>query len=143
VLLTFRQGAITAEPVEVDPTELASEATLNADDRVLLALDAGAAFPEELAEKTGLAPGTVRNCLTRLRKRGDVEDTDQVKGRARQVRLSSSSSSSYRGSDDDAVARTAREDEELLRTGRIQSERQVFELARENSMNGYHPEREE
>jgi hypothetical protein len=144
VLLTFRQGAITAEPLEIDAMELAGEATLNADDRVLLALDAGAAFPEELAERTDLAVGTVGNCLTRLRKRGEVEDTGQVKGRARQVRLSSSSSSSYKGNDDDeAVARASREDEELLRTGRIQSERQVFELAREHSMNGYHPEREE
>jgi 5S rRNA maturation endonuclease (ribonuclease M5) len=141
VLLTFRQGAITAEPLEIDAMELAGEATLNADDRVLLALDAGAAFPEELAERTDLAVGTVGNCLTRLRKRGEVEDTGQVKGRARQVRLSSSSSSSYKGNDDDdAVARASREDEELLRTGRIQSERQVFELAREHSMNGYHPE---
>jgi AAA domain len=145
VLLTFRQGTITAEPVEMDATELAGEATLNADDRVLLALGAGAAFPDELAERTGLAIGSVGNCLTRLRKRGDVEDTGQVKGRARQVRLSSSSSSTYRGSDDnDAVERAAREDEELLRTGRIQSEIQVFELAHEHLMNSYHhPEREE
>jgi hypothetical protein len=139
VLLTFRHGTITAEPKEVDATELAGEATLNADDRVLLALNAGPAFPDELAEGTGLATGTVRNCLTRLRKRGDVVDTEEVKGRARQVRLSSSSSS-YRDSDDDeAGARAAREDEELLRTGRIQSERQVFELAREHSINGHHP----
>jgi hypothetical protein len=141
VLLTFRKGAITAEPVEIDATELAGEATLNADDRVRLALSAGAAFPDELAESTGLALGTVQNCLTRIRKRGEVEDTGQVKGRARQVRLSSSASSSYRGSDDDAVARVAREDEELRRTDHIQSERQVFELAREHSMNGYHPAR--
>jgi hypothetical protein len=130
VLLSFRQGTITAEPVEVDATELAGEATLNADDRVLLALDAEAAYPDELAERTGLAVGTVQNCLTRLRNGGDVEYTGQVKGRARQVRLSSSSSSSYRGSDD-AVARVAREDEEMQRTGVIQSERQVFEMARE------------
>jgi len=144
VEVAFSHRSITVEPVEVDPTELAGEATLNAEDRVLLALDAGAAFPDELAEKTGLATGTVQNCLTRLRKRGDVEDTDQVKGRARQVRLSSSPSSPYRGSDDDdAVATAAQEDEELLRTGRIQSERQVFELAREYSMNGYHSERGE
>jgi 5S rRNA maturation endonuclease (ribonuclease M5) len=136
VLLTFRQGKITAEPVEIDATELAGETTLNADDRVLLALNAGAAFPDELAGRTDLAVGTVGNCLTRLRKRGEVEDTGQVKGRARQVRLSSSSSSSDRDNDDDdAVERAAREDEELLRTGLIQSERQVFELVREHSMN--------
>jgi len=141
-LLTFRHGKITAEAVEIDATELAGEATLNADDRVRLALGGGAAFPDELADGTGLAVGTVGNCLTRLRRRGEVEDTSQVKGRARQVRLSSSSSSSCRGSDDDdAVARVAREVEELLRTGRIQSERQVFELVREYSVNGYHPAR--
>jgi len=104
---------------------------------VLLALNAGAAFLDELAGLTGLAIGTVKNCLTRLRQRGDVENTDQVKGRAHQVRISSSSSFSYKGSDDDdAAKRIAREDEELLRTGRIQSERQVFELAHEHSANG-------
>jgi hypothetical protein len=139
VEVAFSHGSITVEPVELDPTELAGEATLNADDRVLLALGAGAAFPDELAERTGLALGTVGNCLTRLRKRGEIEDSGQVKGRARQVSLSSSLSSSYRGSDnDDALAGVAREDEELLRTDRIQSERQVFELAREHSMNGHH-----
>jgi hypothetical protein len=39
------------------------------------------------------------------------------------------------------IIQIIREDEELLRTGRIQSERQVFELTREHSMNGHHPAR--
>ena len=114
VQLTFRHDSIAAEPIEVDATELASEATLNADDRVRLALKAhGPAFPDELCESTGLALGTVKNCLTRLRKQGDVEYTDQTKGRARQVRIASSSSSPYRGSDDDDAQEMVREDEAL------------------------------
>src|SRR5215212_3858929 len=38
VELAFRHGSITEEPTKVDATELAGERTLNAEDRVLLAL---------------------------------------------------------------------------------------------------------
>ena len=132
VELAFRPGSISVEPTEVDARELAGEGTLIAEDRVLLALDAGSAFPEELAEATGLAMGTVKNCLTRLKKCGQVKYTGEIKGRARQVGLASSSSRSlYDDDDDESRDRAAREDEELARTGIIQSERQVFELAYE------------
>lgn len=90
-------GSITAEATEVDATELASEETLNADERVRLALETDDAFPDELAERTGLALGTVKNCLTRLRKGGSVEYTGDMKGKAQQVRLASSSSLPLKG----------------------------------------------
>ncbi len=92
VRLTFAPGSITAEFAEVDATELAGEGTLNADDRVQLALKAGPAFPDELSERTGLVVGTVQNSLTRLRGKGSVENTGEMKGRAQQVQLASSSS---------------------------------------------------
>lgn len=130
VELAFRPGSTTVKPTEVDATELAREGTLNAEDRILLALHADPAFPDELAEVTSLAVGTVKNYLTRLKKRGQVEYTGEVKGRAQQVRLASSSSRPlYDGDDDDGRDRAEREDEEFARTGIIQSERQVFELA--------------
>lgn len=97
VRLAFGQGKIEAEPVELVGADLAGEATVNAEDRVLHALADGPAFPDELTEATGLATGTVRNVLTSLRKGGRVEDTGEVKGRSRQVRLASSSSPDYRG----------------------------------------------
>ena len=44
--LTFKEEKITAEAVELDETELATEGTLNADDRVKLALRCGPAYLE-------------------------------------------------------------------------------------------------
>jgi hypothetical protein len=54
------------------------------------ALQAGPAFPDELAEMTGLAQGTVVNCLTQLKRSGKVETTGEVKGKAQQVRATPS-----------------------------------------------------
>jgi len=97
VRLTFEEEKITAEPDELDETELAVEGTLNADDRVKLALRSGPAYSDELADRTELALGTVQNSITRLKKRGEVEPTGEKRGPAEQVRLASSSSSSCRG----------------------------------------------
>lgn len=91
IKLDFSEESVTLEAVELKAAELAEEATLNADDRVKLALEEGPAYPGEIAEATGLAEKTVKNALTRLRKRDAVEATGETKGRAEQVRLSSSS----------------------------------------------------
>ena len=101
VELLFRPGAISTNASEVDAADLAGEETLNAHQRVELALKAGPAYPDELAERTGLSKGTVGNALTGLKKAGTVELAGQTKGKAQQVRLSSSSSLSLRGGDDD------------------------------------------
>jgi hypothetical protein len=90
VRLEFGPEKITATPVELDAADLATESTLNSKDRVMKALQAGPAFPDELAEMTGLAQGTVVNCLTQLKRSGKVETTGEVKGKAQQVRATPS-----------------------------------------------------
>jgi hypothetical protein len=99
--LTFAVNSIKVEAVELDEIDLVTERTLNADDRCELVLRDGPAYPEEIAVRTGLAEGTVRNCLTRLRRAGKVEYTGEVQGRAQQVKLASSSSFYLRVNDDD------------------------------------------
>lgn len=85
--LTFTEESVTLEPVELMAAELAEEATLNAAERVKLALEDSPAYPWEIAEFTGLAVKTVKNTLTGLRKQGAVEATGEIDGRAEQVRL--------------------------------------------------------
>jgi AAA domain len=101
VRLVFGHESIEAQSVKLDDTELAAEGTINADDRIAHALKEGPAYPDELADATGLALGTAKNCLTRLRRVGKVEDTGETRGQTRQVRLASSPSLIYRGSDSD------------------------------------------
>jgi hypothetical protein len=88
VKLSFTEEAVGLEAVELDASELAEEATLNATDRVKLTLDGGPAYPWEIAELTGLALKTVKNALTGLRKQEIVEPTGAVENRTEQVRLS-------------------------------------------------------
>lgn len=93
VKLTFSEEMVSVEATELDAAALAEEDTLNSTDRIRLALEDGSAFPDELAESTGLAIGTVKNALTKLRSKGLVESTGEMQGKAQQVRLASSSSS--------------------------------------------------
>ncbi len=86
--LTFAEDEVALEPVELAAAELAQEATLNATDRVKLALEQGPAYPWEIAEFTGLAVKTVKNALTGLRKQGLVEPTGEIESRTEQVQLS-------------------------------------------------------
>ena len=97
VKLSFSEEAIGLEAVELDASELAEEATLNATDRVKLALKGGPAYPWELAEATGLAVKTVKNALTGLRKQGVVEPTGETENRTERVRLSVPASLSLKG----------------------------------------------
>jgi hypothetical protein len=121
VKLSFTEEAVSLEAVELDASELAEEATLNATDRVKLALENGPAYPWEIAETTGLAIKTVKNVLTGLRKQGVVEPTGEVENRTEQVKLSVPASLSlYRDGDD----------------SNIHSQREVFELAHEFLGNG-------
>jgi len=87
--LTFAEEKITVDSHELDATELAEEGTLNAGDRVRLALKDGPAYPAEIAEACVMPLGTVKNELTRLRKRELVEYTDEKdpSTKAREVRL--------------------------------------------------------
>jgi hypothetical protein len=88
VKLRFSEEAVSLDAVELDASELAEEATLNATDRVKLALESGPAYPWEIAEYTGLAVKTVKNVLTGLRKQGTVEATGETENRTERVRLS-------------------------------------------------------
>ncbi len=102
VKLSFTEEAVSLEAVELDASELAEEATLNATDRVKLALENGPAYPWEIAEQTGLAIKTVKNVLTGLRKQEVVEATGEVENRTERVRLSVPASLSlYRDGDGD------------------------------------------
>jgi len=87
--LTFAEEKITVDAHELDATELAEEGTLNAGDRVRLVLKDGPAYPAKIAETCDIPLGTVKNELTRQRKRGLVEYTDETdpSTRAKQVRL--------------------------------------------------------
>lgn len=83
----FNATTITSE--ELTNEELAEENHLNSKDRVLLALEGGPMFPDDIAKATGLEVGSTKNALTALRKAAKVTDTDvrSITG-ARQVKLS-------------------------------------------------------
>jgi hypothetical protein len=87
--LTFSVEKITAEEQALDATALAQERTLNAVDRTRLVLKDGPTLPADIQERTGMPLGTVKNALTTLRKRGQVEDTGVVDPhtKAKEVRL--------------------------------------------------------
>jgi hypothetical protein len=123
VKLSFTEEAVSLEAIELDASELAEEATLNATDRVKLALQNGPAYPWEIAEHTGLAIKTVKNALTGLRKQQVVEPTGEVENRTEQVRLTVPASLSlYKDGDGD--------------DNHIRSQPEVFELAHEFLGNG-------
>jgi len=85
--LTFTEERITVDAHSLDATELAEETVLNARDRVLFALKSGPAYPQDISDRCVMPSGTVKNELTRLRKRGLVKYTGEVQGQARQVCL--------------------------------------------------------
>jgi DNA-binding transcriptional ArsR family regulator len=85
--LSFTEEEITVEAHTLDAIDLAGESVLNARDKTMLALKGEPAYPAEIAEACVMPLGTVKNELTRLRKRGLVEYTGEVQGQARQVRL--------------------------------------------------------
>ena len=94
--LAFSEDSVALDAVELDAVELAQEATLNASDRVKLALEDGPAYPWEIAEATGLAVKTVKNTLTGLRKQEVVESTGETESRTEQIRLSVPASLPYK-----------------------------------------------
>jgi hypothetical protein len=87
VALSFSDEMIVTSTRELTPTDLAQEATLNAEDRVVAALEDAPAYPDEIAETTGLARGTVKNKITALKKAGRVEITGEIRSQMEQVRL--------------------------------------------------------
>jgi len=88
VRIEFEYARTVVKERELAPEDLAEEGTLNARDRVLLALEDGAAFPDDLVERTGLAKKTVKNALTKLHKAGKVAHTGNVDPRSQAQEVS-------------------------------------------------------
>src|SRR5918995_1738910 len=87
VSLSFSDEMIVASTRDLAPADLAQETTLNAEDRVVAALEDGPAYPDEIAEATDLARGTVKNKITALKRAGRVETTGEIKNQMEQGRL--------------------------------------------------------
>jgi hypothetical protein len=91
VLTTFAENAIKLEAITTEDVDRASEETLNADERVLAAIRAageGGAGPGELTETCAtLKRATVQNAISRLRGKGEIENTGEFEGRAHKVRV--------------------------------------------------------
>jgi hypothetical protein len=87
--LAFTEEKIIVDAHVLDATELAEEGTLNARDRVMLVLKDTPGYPADIAETCVMPLGTVKNELTRMRKRGLVEYTGEIDPRtkAKEVRL--------------------------------------------------------
>jgi hypothetical protein len=85
--LNFSEEMVTLEAVELAAAELVDEGTLNAKERIKLALRDGPKFPADLATATGLALKTVKNRLGELRRAGLVKPTGRVEDQAEQVSL--------------------------------------------------------
>jgi hypothetical protein len=77
VSLAFSEETIIASTRDLTPADLAQEVTLNAEDRVVAALEDGPAYPDEIAEATDLARGTVKNKITALKRAGRDHRGDQ------------------------------------------------------------------
>jgi hypothetical protein len=98
VVLSFSDEKITATVRDLTPADRAQETTLNSKDRVLAALEDGPAYPDELAETTGLTRGTIKNAITTLKKAGRVEVTGEMQGQMEQVQLVAPAARPIKGS---------------------------------------------
>jgi DNA-binding transcriptional ArsR family regulator len=87
VSLSFSDEMIVASTRDLTPADRAQETTLNAEDRVVAALEDGPAYPDEITETTGLARSTVKNKINALKKAGRVETTGEIRGQMEQVQL--------------------------------------------------------
>jgi hypothetical protein len=97
VKLEFSEESVSLEAVELDPAQMAEEATLTAPERVKLALQDGPLYPSEISDATGVPSKTVKNSLTGLRKQGIVEPTGGKVGREERVRVIVPTSLSLKG----------------------------------------------
>ena len=87
VKLEFSEESVSLEVVELDPAQMAEEATLTAPERIKLVLQDGPLYPSEISEATGVPAKTVKNSLIGLKKQGMVEPTGEKEGREERVRL--------------------------------------------------------
>src|SRR5215212_5053839 len=84
--IDFKADAILLKREELEEEELRTEQSLNATDRVLLALLDNPAVPDKIRELTGIT--AVGNILTKLRKEpAHIEETGVTEGKAKEVQL--------------------------------------------------------
>ncbi len=118
--LLFHSTRVEIRHRALEPNEVATEGSLNTEQKIRRLLRESPMFPEELAEKTGASLGTIKNKITKLRKNGEVEDTGVVSdSKARQVRLvrtPSSPSQPNNGGDDDDGPQVGRRPVVVTRT---------------------------
>jgi len=86
--ITWEHKTTKIESDELTQSELAAEGTMNVKDRILLALEDGPMYPDELLDIVGGQLKTIKNKLSVLRKAGKIQDTGEVRGQSQQVRLS-------------------------------------------------------
>ncbi len=97
--LTFSEEEVRIEAVDLAEGDLAEEGTLNARERVRLALQAlGEATRAEIHEQvTDLSPGTVKKELIKLCGSGVSEWTGEVRERQQVARLTGTGTGAYKG----------------------------------------------
>jgi hypothetical protein len=98
--LSFSDEQVRVEAVELEDGDLAEEGTINARERVRLALQAlGEATRAEIHEQVSdLSPGTVKKELTRLCGSEVAEWTGEVRERQQVAKLTGTGTSTYKGS---------------------------------------------
>jgi hypothetical protein len=97
--LSFSDEQVRVEAVELEDGDLAEEGTINARERVRLALQAlGEATRAEIHEQVSdLSPGTVKKELTRLCGSEVAEWTGEVRERQQVAKLTGTGTSTYKG----------------------------------------------
>jgi len=102
VRLAFTDEHVKVEAVDLESGAPDEDGELNAKEKVLRVLEAGPAYPWEIANAIEFEVKTVSNRLSELRKEGLVEPTGEHEGRTEQVRLASQRPSLIRDGDGDA-----------------------------------------
>lgn len=87
IQLAFSEEEVTVERFVLEAEELARERSLNLREKILLTLNSGPAFAKEISDATESEYQSVKNTVSRLRREGLIEDTGEVDGQSRQVRL--------------------------------------------------------
>lgn len=97
--LTFSEEEVRIEAAELEDSDLAEEGTLNARDRIRLALKAlGEGTRSEINELVpDLASGTMKKELAKLKELGETEEAGEVRDRQQVLRLTGSGSEHIRG----------------------------------------------
>lgn len=101
--IDFYPQRTVVEMVELDERDL-DGGTQNAAHKVRQALARGAAYPDDLAQATGLAAKTVKNVLTELKKAGKAMPTGNRRNQSEEIGLVSPSPSLNRDGDGDTAS---------------------------------------